>query len=114
MNGPVSAAPGRIGSPKGSQQEIPIERAIPRYDVNPKPTYPGVARRRGYQGRVLLAVRVLPDGTVGGVKVARSSGYKVLDEAALRAVRKWRFVPGRRGDQPIEMAVQVPLTFRLR
>lgn len=103
-----------VGSQMPKKPETSIEEAIPRYDVNPQPPYPIVARRRGYEGTVLLAVRVMEDGSVGGVKVARSSGYKVLDRSALKAVRTWRFIPGKRGDGPVEMEVQVPLTFRLK
>jgi len=103
MKGPPHEAPA-----------LPLIRAVPRYDVNPPPRYPPSARRRGYQGVVLLRVRVLEDGTVGEVRVVRSSGYAVLDRAALEAVKQWRFVPARRGDRPIPMEVRVPIRFSLK
>jgi len=86
--------------------------ASPRGD-NPKPEYPFAARNRGYQGRVVLRVDVLPNGTAGGVELTTSSGYDSLDAAALRTVRHWRFVPARRNGQPVAAAVTVPVLFKL-
>ena len=86
--------------------------ASPRGD-NPKPEYPFVARNRGYQGRVVVQVDVLPDGTAGSVELTSSSGYDSLDAAALRTVRHWRFVPARRNGRPVAAAVTVPVLFKL-
>lgn len=86
--------------------------ASPRGD-NPKPEYPFVARNRGYQGRVVLQVDVLPDGTAASVELTSSSGYDSLDAAALRTVRQWRFVPARRNGRPVAAAVTVPVLFKL-
>lgn len=86
--------------------------ASPRGD-NPKPEYPFVARNRGYQGRVVLQVDVLPDGTAERVELASSSGYDSLDAAAVRTVRQWRFVPARRNGAPVAAAVTVPVLFKL-
>ena len=71
------------------------------------------ARRRGEQGTVLLKVLVTREGTAASVSVEMSSGSTGLDEAALEAVRKWRFVPARRGAQPVEAWHLVPIVFRL-
>jgi protein TonB len=88
-----------------------------RYDVaalnNPKPPYPLAARRRGAQGRVVLSVHVGADGASEEVRLKRSSGHAVLDGAALQTVQRWRFVPARRGDTPVESWVDVPILFRL-
>jgi protein TonB len=90
-----------------------ITTAIPNYLKNPKPTYPMIARRRGYEGTVVLMVEVLSDGRVGSVKLEKSSGYSCLDKSALKAVKKWMFIPGRKGDTPITMWVSVPIKFEL-
>jgi protein TonB len=87
--------------------------AVPIYRENRPPPYPSLARRRGYEGTVLLEVLVTEEGRVGELSVARSSGYKMLDRAALRAVRDWRFEPGTRGGRPMAMAVRIPVRFRL-
>ena len=90
-----------------------ITTAIPDYRENPKPYYPRIARRRGYQGTVVLRVEVLANGRVGRVELEKSSGYSSLDNSALKSVKDWRFIPGRRGNTLITMWVNVPIIFRL-
>lgn len=89
-------------------------RAIANYLNNPKPHYPSIARSRHWEGLVYLRVYVTPDGHCGNLNIQRSSGHDVLDESAMTAVRKWRFVPGKRGGTPIASWVTVPIEFRLR
>ncbi len=81
---------------------------------NPKPPYPLAARRRGYQGKVLVRAHVLADGRCARVLLKETSGYDLLDNAALKTVRRWRFVPARRGDIAIDSWVDVPIAFRLK
>ncbi|MCF8080788.1 MAG: energy transducer TonB [Desulfobacterales bacterium] len=88
--------------------------ARPLYRRNPPPDYPRLARRRGYQGTVVLDVLVDKTGRVKEVKVEESSGHGSLDRAAKQAVKRWRFTPGRRGDDPMDMWVKVPVRFELR
>jgi protein TonB len=73
-----------------------------------------LARKRGWQGTVLLEILVNAHGQVKDMRVYKSSGYGVLDEAAAAAARKWMFAPGMRGDLPVEMWVRVPVTFQLQ
>jgi len=80
---------------------------------NEPPPYPGVARRMGWQGIVLLDVELRADGRVSAVSVAQSSGHSVLDEAAVRAVLKWCFEPALRFGQPVPSTVRLPIRFRL-
>lgn len=84
------------------------------YLDNPQPEYPLAARRMGWQGRVVLNVEVLADGSPGEVVVQQSSGRGVLDNAAQRAVRGWRFVPARRAGQAIAQKFLVPVIFSLK
>ncbi|UCD57918.1 MAG: energy transducer TonB, partial [Candidatus Hydrogenedentota bacterium] len=86
----------------------------PAHAYNPKPVYPRKARRRGQEGTVLLLVEVLPDGRVGKISVENSSGHELLDSAALKAVRRWRFVPAKRGMSPVRAWVRIPVEFSLR
>jgi protein TonB len=89
--------------------------ARPAYGSNPRPPYPLVARRLGLEGRVLLDVVVRPDGHAAVVTVRESSGHRVLDTTAVDTVRtRWRFIPARRGDTPVESTVTVPIRFQLR
>ncbi|MBW1722340.1 MAG: energy transducer TonB [Deltaproteobacteria bacterium] len=91
-----------------------LREAMPLYKENRPPRYPRIARRRGYQGVVQMEVLVDREGKAKEVRLLHSSGYPVLDKAALNAVRKWRFEPGKRGDEPVEMWVVVPVRFRLK
>ena len=101
---------------KPSQAAEPEEdyaTARPSYGFTPRPGYPAVAIRRGYEGSVLLNVRVLPNGKPEEVTIFRSSGHKVLDKAALKAVKRWKFVPAQRGFKAVSSWVKVPIEFRL-
>lgn len=80
---------------------------------NAIPEYPARARRRGWEGRVLLVVRVRADGAAETVRVASSSGHGILDRAARDAVRRWRFNPARRAGISVAASLEVPVTFRL-
>jgi periplasmic protein TonB len=81
---------------------------------NPLPRYPSIARRRGIEGRVVLRVQVDAEGHPAQVVVLASSSHEVLDKAALRALRKWRFEPAKRAGIAIAGQVDVPVSFRLR
>ncbi len=86
----------------------------PLYASNPKPTYPREARRKGYEGEVILKVQVLSNGGVGSIEIGRSSGYELLDQSALEAVKKWRFTPAKEGEDSVPSWVKVPVRFRLQ
>ena len=114
---PQPIAPGH-GAPDLSADSIllakdPIVEARPLYRENPAPKYPVSARRRGMEGKVVLDILVDREGRVGNVSVAVSSGYAILDRAALSTVKDWLFEPGSRGGHAVDMKVQVPIQFRL-
>jgi periplasmic protein TonB len=88
-------------------------RPVAGMESDRPPVYPESARRRGQQGRVILRVSVAPDGNPVQVQVGRSSGFTTLDDAALDAVRRWRFVPAMRAGQPVQAVAEVPVLFRL-
>jgi len=83
------------------------------YKNNPPPDYPAQAARQGWQGTVLLRVRVLHTGAVESVEVLKSSGKKVLDDAAIDTVQKWVFAPSTRGSAAIDGFATVPIEFKL-
>jgi protein TonB len=83
------------------------------YLDNPAPAYPVASRRGGEQGRVVLRVLVNPGGSADDVQIRTSSGFVRLDEAARDTVRRWRFVPAKRGDEPVAAWVLIPISFRL-
>ena len=84
------------------------------YLSNPPPPYPAGSRRVGEQGSVLVRVFVSEQGLPARVELRESSGYTRLDEAAVTAVRHWKFVPARRGSTPVSAWVVVPISFSLR
>jgi protein TonB len=121
---PAEAEPPPPPAPAAAVAEVPAEAAparpvvsAARFDAdylrNPKPAYPLFSRRRGEEGTVLLLVDVSAEGTASQVRLHRSSGYPRLDDAAIAAVREWRFVPARRGDEAIASSVVVPIAFGL-
>lgn len=80
-----------------------------------KPSYTAEAMRAKIQGIVLVEAVVLPDGSVGQVRVTRSLDSTFgLDQEAIKAVRRWRFAPGTRFGQPVPVIVEIELTFTLR
>lgn len=100
--GPPSVAPAL---------ELPSRSAD--YLNNPPPEYPRISRQRGEQGRVLVRALIGVDGVAQKVELGQSSGYDRLDHAALAAVARWRFVPGKRHGMPQSMWFGVPVSFCL-
>jgi protein TonB len=117
----LAAAPAPAVSPPvvhvAAVTAAPLPVIPPRYDAayldNPAPAYPALARRQREEGRVLLRVLVGADGRAERVEIATSSGFERLDRAAQEAVRRWRFVPAKRGDEAIAAYVAVPIVFTL-
>jgi protein TonB len=83
------------------------------YKNNPAPDYPAQAARQGWQGTVLLRVKVLRTGAVDSIEVVKSSGKKLLDDAAIHTVERWVFAPSTRGSTPIDGFATVPIEFKL-
>ena len=102
----------RAATDTGSSLPSVVE-AVPLYRDNPRPPYPSLARRRGWQGTVLLRVLVSADGRAQGVWIQRSSGFTLLDSTARKTVATWQFQPGSRDGTPVAMEVLVPVHFRL-
>jgi len=84
------------------------------YLNNPRPPYPLLARRMGLQGRVVLDVEVLDVGVCGQINVVQGSGYEVLDNAALRTVKSWRFAPARHAGHAVTKWFRVSINFSLK
>lgn len=118
---PVVLAPERAPLPPRSApvadtvKEAPVTppNIMAAYQDNPPPVYPMRSRRLGEQGQVLLRVHLTSGGHVDQIKVQRSCGHRRLDQAALEAVRDWRFAPARRGERPIAAWVLIPIQFEL-
>lgn len=100
QSGPA-AADGEIA--RGNQQPVPIH--------SPAPVYPERAARQRLSGEVVVRALVGADGRLRQVEIARSSSHRVLDQAALRAVRGWRFQPAMHQGREVAQTVHIPIEF---
>ncbi len=76
-------------------------------------SYPQWAVAKGVQGKLIIALDIKTDGTVGSYEVMRSSGYEQLDQEAIQSVQSWKFHPATKDGQPIRTCVQIPISFQL-
>lgn len=115
---PATAPAPAPGPETPAPKPVPAPVIEPRFDAaylnNPAPTYPAVSRRLGEQGRVLLRVHVDEQGSPTTVTLRTSSGHDRLDNVALETVRRWKFVPAKRGEEAVGAWVIVPIVFDLR
>nr|WP_174505284.1 energy transducer TonB [Acinetobacter sp. Marseille-Q1620] len=100
---------------KPVEENLPMTeaRGYAGYLSNPAPEYPEQALERGWEGSVILRVKVLPNGSPASVDVKQSSGKKVLDSAAVRTVKQWKFSPAKKGNTAVEGWVDVPIHYQL-
>ena len=115
-DGPATGPSIGTAAGKGGGGGDPAGRLVlakPRYASNPKPEYPRLARQNHWEGVVSLRVAISAGGEVESVAVESSSGYQVLDNSAVGGVRRWRFVPARRGDLRVPCEVRIPVAFQL-
>lgn len=115
---PLAAAP-----PPVAAVAIPVVSAPSVADTEPdykanylnnvRPAYPMVARKMGWEGRVILNVEVLAEGVCGAINVFSSSGREALDNAAIHAVKGWHFSPARHGGHAVTKWFKVPINFSL-
>jgi protein TonB len=106
---PVAVAP--------AAEAAPITVVAPIFNAdylqNPAPAYPSLSRKLGEQGRVVLRVLVNANGRADEVQLQASSGSARLDESARATVGHWKFVPARRGNEPVQAWVVIPISFKL-
>lgn len=80
---------------------------------NPAPVYPNLSRRLREEGIVVLDILIKADGSVGEIKIKTSSGFKRLDDTAVKAVKQWRYQPATQGDKKIDYWYEQPVEFNL-
>jgi protein TonB len=114
-----TAVPAGAGSP-GGEADLPVEAGgavvspVLIESSGVKPVYPEEGLRAGLEGLVVLEAIVDEHGRVGhDVKVVRGLGDG-FDEAAVTAVRQWRFRPATRYGKPIKVRRIFPILFRLQ
>jgi len=110
----LAAAPSAPKQPKSNGLHSNPVINKPLFEQPPTPPkYPTVARKRGQQGTVWLEIWLDQWGKQSKLSVMQSSGIKVLDQAALKAVSNWHFQPHRVDGQGIASRVQIPVQFAL-
>lgn len=108
---PQKTPPQTMGTSRDQGQEAATILHEARYRQQTPPLYPRRALDLGQQGTAILHVEVTHDGFTRTLKVAQSSGYRLLDRAALAAVRKWEFEPTEMNGKRITSWVRVPVSF---
>jgi TonB family protein len=107
--------PGTGGGTGGGAYRPGAGITLPRVVREVKPAYTADAMRAKVQGSVWLECIVMPDGSVGEVKVTRSlDPIFGLDQEAIKAAKMWRFSPGMRQGEPVPVIITIELTFTLR
>ena len=95
-----------------SNENSQITPPVVIYKVSPK--YPDEARKKYLEGKVLLKMTVSNEGIVSDAEVVESSGYDILDEAAINAVKEWRFTPAKENSEAISAEVVMPIIFKIQ
>jgi periplasmic protein TonB len=92
---------------------VQIEKPRPLQPIDAEAVYPLGARLRGEEGAVRILVRINPDGRIDELEIRESSGFTALDRAAERAVRRTRFAPASRKNQPVAGELTITIRFSL-
>ncbi|RMH36772.1 MAG: energy transducer TonB [Nitrospirae bacterium] len=103
----VIAALGPSRGAGKSRSKVGILHSVP-------PPYPQIAKEKGWEGTVILRVTIGPNGKAEDIQIRKSSGYAVLDEAAVNAVKQWRFRPAYDGTIALRTRADIPIHFDLR
>jgi len=114
----VPTATERVLSSPDSPSTVAVATSKPviygvGYLNNPKPAYPREARRLRQEGLVILSLVVTQAGNAAAIRVKQGSGFHLLDDAALIAVKQWRFTPAHVGNTAVASEVEIPVRFRL-
>jgi periplasmic protein TonB len=99
-------------SPTHEQQEQHLRSSVMDL-ITRKLTYPAIARRKGWQGVVRLELHIEPDGLISGLHIDATSGYTVLDEAALQSLQLANIPDAARWLHGNAVNIVVPVEFRL-
>ncbi|PQO43222.1 hypothetical protein C5Y93_26340 [Blastopirellula marina] len=106
----AEAMPPSVDSAAGARIDVPPQPA----PNNAAPGYPAASRTRREEGRVILRVTISETGAVAELNVHQSSGFDRLDQAALHAVRQWKFTPAQSEGRNVATRVKIPVSFSLR
>ncbi|WP_221031611.1 TonB family protein [Actomonas aquatica] len=101
------------GVPARAQDRDPAELDVqPKVTRQQKPIYPFAMHRLGITGQVIVAFIVQSDGRVGAAYAVKAS-HPSFRQAAIDAVERWRFEPGRKDGRAVDVRMQVPIIFNI-
>ena len=107
----------KFSSPQKLSKVITPPKSSATYKIgsekNPHPTYPLIARKKGWEGRVVLQTDVDKEGNVKFIRILESSGFKVLDDISIETLKKWKFKPAKLGNKFVDDIVDIPVKFVL-
>jgi len=110
---PKTSQPARAALPSSSESSLGNTEDIPPdLSRNAPPIYPAHAIQNGWEGTVLLRIWIDETGRVTKVEVARTSGFRILDGAAVTAVRRWLAIPANRDGKPAATVELLPVRFK--
>ena len=107
----------KFSSPQKLSKVITPPKSSATYKIgsekNPHPTYPLIARKKGWEGRVVLQTDVDKEGNVKFIRILESSGFKVLDDISIETLKTWKFKPAKLGNKFVDDIVDIPVKFVL-
>ena len=118
-NAGTAAANSNAGAPvvsetSGMQQSVNVA-SKPRYRVPPQlPEYPAQAQRRRQEGVTIVLITVEANGRTSNVSIQKTSGFSLLDNAAVKAAKKWQIMPHEINGRAIRATFTVPVDFYLK
>lgn len=102
--------PPSVDSAAGARVDVPPQPS----PTNAAPGYPPASRTRREAGRVILRITISATGDVAEAEIYQSSGFSRLDQAALVAVRQWKFTPAQSEGRNVATRVKIPVSFSLQ
>ena len=98
---------------RASQESEGVVEELPRASFNPPAPYPGEAQRLRQSGTVYILLKIDVQGRVAEASIDESSGFPLLDDAALTTLRRWVFSPARRNGRAVSITAVQPYRFKL-
>lgn len=99
---------------KTVQDVVPVTRDVKTFGRRVQPEYPRSALRRRQEGTVLLRVLISETGKREDIKIHSPSRYSLLNNAAVKAVKKWKFKPHLVNGRPVKSWIEIPIEFKIR
>ncbi len=101
-----------LNQTNATSKPLITKKATATYQPHPK--YPYLAKKRRWQGQVLLLISLDEQGNIINIKIEQSSGFTLLDKTAIKTIRQWQFEPAYAQNKAIRSQLRVPIKYQLR